>query len=360
MIVGASLLELVRSSGKSSVAVVGIAKNVGKTVTMRALYEAAYAQGMRVGLVSAGRDGETADAIFENPKPRLWLYPGTWIASAAQASTGSLRVEKRTSLQTACGVLQYGRAVREDFYELIGPPTAAGLRTAVEALLKHCSLVLIDGAIDRLAFIATGDDAVIVACGAAAAPTQEEVVEEVRALVERLHIARVDPAEPFLLIEGALTEERAAELIAAKERRQVAIASPAAMLLGSRAAARALSRLQIRCERTVDVVAATVASIAPERSFEPRALLHAVAEATKLPTYDVYAGASVGALRVPHPHRPQIEVHPERSAIAKVLGRDAIESSEFIVMRDELQGPLPPSLRVLREAPTYLLCEVAL
>ncbi len=38
------------------------------------------------------------------------------------------------------------------------------------------------------------------------------------------------------------------------------------------------------------------------------------------------------------------------------LGRDGIESDEFIVMRADLTGPLPSGIRVLREAPTYLLC----
>ncbi len=43
--------------------------------------------------------------------------------------------------------------------------------------------------------------------------------------------------------------------------------------------------------------------------------------------------------------------------IAKRLGRE-IEGSEFIVMRSDLNGALPAGVRVVREAPTYLLCEV--
>jgi hypothetical protein len=38
------------------------------------------------------------------------------------------------------------------------------------------------------------------------------------------------------------------------------------------------------------VIATTVASIGPNRAFEPRAFAAAVAAATGLPAFDVYAG----------------------------------------------------------------------
>jgi hypothetical protein len=359
MRVGAALLEHVRAAGKSSVAVVGIAKNVGKTVTMRALYEAAYAQGVRVGLVSAGRDGEAFDAVFENPKPRLWLYPGTWIATASAAMPERMRVAERSSLPTACGPLEYARVTQEAYYELVGPPTAAGLREAVNALAQRCALVLIDGAIDRLAVIATGDDAIIAACGAAAAQTQNDVVNEIRALVDRLRIPKFDPHEPALFIEGALLTDAASKYVAEKESRQIVVESPAAILLDGRIAARSLSRLRLRCRRTVDVVAVTVASIGPQSTLEPRRFLHEVASATGLPTYDVYAGAAAGRGIISRTRGSRTILHPERVAVAAALGREAIESNEFIVMRDELHGHFPDEVRVVREAPTYLLCEIS-
>ncbi len=44
-------------------------------------------------------------------------------------------------------------------------------------------------------------------------------------------------------------------------------------------------------------------------------------------------------------------------AIARALGRDEIGENEFILMRVDAPVPLPEGLRVVREAPTYLLCE---
>lgn len=46
----------------------------------------------------------------------------------------------------------------------------------------------------------------------------------------------------------------------------------------------------------------------------------------------------------------------ESARTARELGRDEIAGDEFIVMRAELHGVLPSGVRVLREAPTYLLC----
>ncbi len=43
--------------------------------------------------------------------------------------------------------------------------------------------------------------------------------------------------------------------------------------------------------------------------------------------------------------------------LAAQLGRE-ISGSEFIVMRADLAGSLPTGVRVVREAPTYLLCEI--
>ena len=47
----------------------------------------------------------------------------------------------------------------------------------------------------------------------------------------------------------------------------------------------------------------------------------------------------------------------ETARIAQALGRSDV-GDEFIVMRTDLHGALPAGLRVVREAPTYLLCAI--
>jgi hypothetical protein len=295
MRVGRELLELVRAGAKRCAFVVGTGKNVGKTVTMRAIYEAACDAGMRVGVTSIGRDGEAVDATDAGMKPRLWLRRGTVLATARGVlpSSPASEILELTDLHTAAGTVLLARVAQPGFYELVGPPTASGVRAAVDLLSARTDLTLVDGAVDRIAALAGGDEAIIVACGAAAAPTMAQAVEDAAALVARLSVARFDPRLPVLRIDGAMTSAQAAALIARGETRQVVVRDPTQLAFTGRVAANALSALRIRCERALRVVAVTVASVGRDRepAFEPQAFIRAVAGATGLPAFDVYAGA---------------------------------------------------------------------
>jgi hypothetical protein len=103
-------------------------------------------------------------------------------------------------------------------------------------------------------------------------------------------VAPADPNLDAVYIDGALTAASAARLIADREHRQVVVGDPTQIALSGKAATNALTRLDVRCRRPLRVVACTIASIGRERSFEPRAFARAVADATGLPAFDVYAG----------------------------------------------------------------------
>jgi hypothetical protein len=295
MQVGQALFDLVRAVDARAVFVVGIGKNVGKTVAARAIYRAATAAGLRIGMTSVGRDGEAVDAGDALPKPRLFLRPGTIIATARDVLPRSPAVEMLdlSPLQTAAGPLVYARVAHAAYYELVGPPTASGVRAAVDVLRSYADLTIVDGAIDRVAAVAGGDGAIVVAGGASAAGTMHEAVDALRALAARLSVGRYDPQREAVHIEGALTAARAAALIAAHESRQVVVRDPTQIALSGKAATHAFERLAVRAERPLRVIAATVASIDRDRNFEPRAFARAVAVATGLPTFDVYAGERV-------------------------------------------------------------------
>jgi hypothetical protein len=278
--VGLELLELARAAGARTIFVVGIGRQVGKTTALRAIYSAACEAGLRAGLASSG-------------KPRFRLQPQTAFVTARGSLPRSPAVEilKLSRLQSPGGALLYARTASSAFYELVGPPTASGMREVVDELSAFGEIVIVDGAVDRVAALAGSGGAIVVACGAAEAKTVQEAVEETAALVARLRVPRFDVHLPAIQIEGALTAAQAAAFIAARETRQIVVRDPTQIALSGRAASQAVAKLQIRCIRPLRVVAATVASIGPERSFEPRAFARAVAAATDLPTLDVYAGA---------------------------------------------------------------------
>ena len=292
MQVGAALLDLARATGARSLFVVGTGKNVGKTVTMRALYAAAIARGLRVGVTSIGRDGEAIDIGSGAPKPRVFLRAQSVLATARNVLPRSPASEILgiSEIESAAGRIVFARVQHDAYYELVGPPTAAGIRSVVARLLDLADYAIVDGAVDRIAALAGGDDAIVLACGASDAATPEASVDSVRGLIRLLNVARVDVRAASISIDGALTPTRAAELIAARERRQVVVRDPTRIALTGRAALHALEHLDLRCERPLRIVGITVASIASEHFFEPREFARAVADATSLPVFDVYGG----------------------------------------------------------------------
>ncbi|HVA29047.1 MAG TPA: hypothetical protein VNF68_12765 [Candidatus Baltobacteraceae bacterium] len=289
--VGDELLDLALATGARSLFVVGTGKNVGKTVAMRAVYEAALARGLLPGITSIGRDGEAVDASDAGGKPRLFLWPGTVVATAAGVlpTTPACEAVDLSRLRTAAGQLVYVRVRSGAYYELVGPPTASGIREAVTTLLAHAPYAIVDGAVDRVAALAGGGDAVVVAAGASANATPQDAVQEVRALVARLAIPQHDGTGDVVRIDGALGPAAAAEFIRSGERRTILLRDATQFVLAGRSALTALERLRVRCEHPLRVVAVTVCSAGRDRWFEPRAFARDVAAATGLPTFDVYA-----------------------------------------------------------------------
>jgi hypothetical protein len=289
--VGESLLQLWHGSGARSLVVVGTGKNVGKTVTLREIYNACMKTEATCAIASIGRDGESTDVVDAAPKPSLWLQAGTVLATARDLLPRSPASEvlAQAPYVTAAGQLLYARVHTGANYELVGPPSASALRAVVRELYSFVPRVLVDGAVDRVAALAGGEDAIVVAAGAAAASTQDEAIDDLRALVQRLNTPRVGDAVEALTIEGALTPGIAAQLIREGERRTIVVRDPTQIALTGKTALYAFERLTIRCLRPLRVIATTIASIGRERAFEPRTFAREVARATGLPTFDVFA-----------------------------------------------------------------------
>lgn len=287
------MLSRARAVGAASLAVVGTSKNAGKSVVVCALIDALRQAGTPYGLCSIGRDGELADALDGAPKPRFFLRAGATFATAASLVPRSPAVEivASTPERSALGRIVIARMHAPGFVEIAGPPSASALRRIVGALERFAPFVAIDGAVDRIAALRGGDDAIVVAVGAATAPSLGRAVDEVAALVERLSLPRFDERREALSLPGALTARAAADFARAGERRQIVVEDATHVSFGGRAYLELAARLDLRCRRPLRPIACTIAPLGPERAFEPVAFARAVASATGLPTYDVYAGS---------------------------------------------------------------------
>jgi len=167
------LAEVVLSSGAKSVAIVGTAKNVGKTVTMNYLAQELSSRGLTVGLVSSGRDGETTDSFTGEPKPSVVPPEGSWVATAEGVlgdAGGLMEIADVSEQPGLLGRLVLGRVVEPAPLELVGPKSVRELADVVAKLKSFgADIVLVDGALDRVAAASPWvTDVAVLATGAAA------------------------------------------------------------------------------------------------------------------------------------------------------------------------------------------------
>lgn len=181
--------KLHQIASHNRLAIVGVAKNCGKTTTLNALLK--MRRGPMPGLLSIGIDGEAEDVLFGTSKPSINVVSGQWLVTAqlaAQRSTARLEYIRSLNAVTPLGELFICRA------RTAGEVLLAGLRhrqeviEAIQALNEEgCQAVWIDGAYGRVAGAHPSvTQAVVVSTGAIVAPSVEAVVEHTEDLISRL------------------------------------------------------------------------------------------------------------------------------------------------------------------------------
>ncbi|MDR1246343.1 MAG: hypothetical protein LBK57_04870 [Clostridiales Family XIII bacterium] len=171
------------------ISVVGLAKNTGKTTTLDAMIAEAPGEGIRLGITSTGRDGETIDIVTGTAKPRIFLPEGavTTIPTELYAlADAGLEILRMTDYRTALGRVMICGVVEAGYVQVAGPVSTAG-QTGVcaDMLALGADMILIDGAVDRRSVAAPhASDAVILATGAALSGRMSEVAAETAHAVE--------------------------------------------------------------------------------------------------------------------------------------------------------------------------------
>jgi hypothetical protein len=184
----ATLSELTESAKR--LALVGLAKNTGKTVALGALLRELEAKGRRVGVTSVGRDGEARDVIDRRiEKPRIELAAGSLVAttdSLLRASGLAHELLEQTEVRTPLGQVVIARLQASGPVEVAGPSAAADVRAVSDAMLAHgAEQVLIDGAIDRRAASSPDvSDRLIVSTGAVLSESIDGVVAKTKDAVD--------------------------------------------------------------------------------------------------------------------------------------------------------------------------------
>jgi hypothetical protein len=176
--------------------VVGMAKNVGKTVTLNYVQKRLYGQGLVLGLTSIGRDGERFDALTNLAKPSIIVPPGTIVATAEKLIRKSDELEflQATGILTPLGEILILRAHTFVQVVLAGPSK----NQEIKQLLRYLSAwgtdcILIDGAFDRQSPAdPLVSNQVILATGATVSRDLNEVICMTKFRVEQLTLPESD------------------------------------------------------------------------------------------------------------------------------------------------------------------------
>jgi hypothetical protein len=187
-------------------AVVGLAKNTGKTVALATVLRELEAAGQVVGVTSIGNDGEAHDALDGRiDKPAIRLAAGSLVATTdllLRRAEAAVEVVRRTPYRTPLGRVVIGRLREAGALEVAGPVAAEDVGAVTEELIAlGAQRVLIDGALDRRASASPAlADGVIVATGAILHADMDEVVRRTTDAVELLRLPRL--ADPVLRREA--------------------------------------------------------------------------------------------------------------------------------------------------------------
>jgi hypothetical protein len=310
-------------------ALVGLAKNTGKTETLAAVLRELAEHDTCVGVTSIGRDGETHDVIDARiEKPRIVLQAGSLVASTdALVRASGLAHERlaQTGVRTPLGEVVLVKLAERGAIEVAGPSAAEDLARVSDAMLEYgAEQVLIDGSIDRRAASSPSvADGLVIATGAVLSEDIEQVVAATKAAVDLVRlpaagdteegleldrglVLNAEPAQIAALlredsgasafhVEGALSERFLAALLDARRERagrelKIVARDPTRVFLTQHGPDWYRRQgLEIEVRATIDLKAITVNPVAPQShrfdSRELRALIEAAV--TDVPVLDV-------------------------------------------------------------------------
>ena len=179
------------------VSIVGTSKNAGKTVTLNEIISQAHERGIRLGLVSTGRDGERKDVLTETEKPPIYVRRGTILTTVESAIKGEhagIEIFRVTDYNTPMGRVVLGRATEDGYTEISGPHSSLTIKEmCLEMQGLGAELVLIDGSLDRRASAAPYvSDGTVLSTGAALARSISGVVEKTLHIINTYSVPKIE------------------------------------------------------------------------------------------------------------------------------------------------------------------------
>ena len=207
-----TLIDLVLKDHYKTLSVVGMEKNVGKTVVLNELLEQIDGKSLVPGITSIGRDGESKDVLTETDKPLIYVSQGTLVATLEMyinLSDIEVEVLEITNQVTSMGRVIIGRCLQSGYIEIAGPASNNGIKNVAEKMLAYgAELVIVDGALSRVSSAAPGiTEATILATGAVLDRDMKKVISKTFHQVHLFELKGLKNNEVIALIEEKILED---------------------------------------------------------------------------------------------------------------------------------------------------------
>lgn len=177
-----------------TLALVGMCKNAGKTTALNYCLHILNKRGMKLGLTSIGRDGESSDLVTGTYKPPIYVRKGTLVATAAGMLKNcdiTKEILDTTGISTPVGEVVLCRALSDGYLDLAGPSTNQQLIEINRCFRRFgADKILIDGAISRKSLCAPEVAESALLCTGASYDKSMEITIRDTAYVEELFLLK--------------------------------------------------------------------------------------------------------------------------------------------------------------------------
>lgn len=166
------------------ISIIGMEKNVGKTTLLNQLILDIADQKI-LGLTSIGRDGEEVDVVTSTHKPKIFVYPGTILATARDCLANcdiTKEILYTTEFTTPMGNIVVVRAITGGYVDIAGPSYNKQIKEILKIMEAFgAEISIVDGALGRKSSaIGEVTDATVLSTGAALSLDMSKVVEETK------------------------------------------------------------------------------------------------------------------------------------------------------------------------------------
>ena len=177
----------------SSLSIVGLEKNTGKTECLKYVLDRLPLQTKRIAVTSIGIDGETVDQVTRTQKPEIVLREGMYFGTSEMHYRQRRLVSELIDVSdesTSLGRVVTARALTSGKILLSGPSSGSSLKRWMAGTGQYgIDLVIIDGALSRLSSASPAvSQSMILATGAAYSANINTLVNKTAHVVDLVNL----------------------------------------------------------------------------------------------------------------------------------------------------------------------------